>query len=77
MKSVYVKICPKCKNLNIRVSHQGSLSGLTALGLPTVYVCRKCGFTSNVFPEIDILELDKTRSKTKSKETIKKNGRKS
>jgi len=61
----YVKICPRCKSIDVQVSHQGSLSGLTALGLPTMYRCKKCGFSSYSFPEIDLNEVKKKKEKIK------------
>ncbi len=57
--SRYVKICPRCNSINVKISHQGGLSGLTALGLPTMYKCRDCGLISYSFPEIDLNELKK------------------
>ena len=63
----YVKICPRCHSLNIEITHQGSLSGLTALGLPTVYRCKNCGYRGYAFPEIDLNELQR-----KQKQKIKK-----
>ncbi len=61
-KPRYVRICPRCRSLNIEISHQGSLSGLTALGLPTIYRCKDCGYRGYAFPEID---LNKIKSKQK------------
>lgn len=60
----YAKICPKCRSLNVAISHQGSLSGLVALGLPTVYRCKDCGFAGNFFPEVNFNEMKK-KSKNK------------
>lgn len=59
VKPKYIKICPRCHSINIEVSHQGYLSGLTALGLPTIYRCKECGFKGYSFPEIDLNELEK------------------
>ncbi|UZE94290.1 MAG: hypothetical protein IB618_01830 [Candidatus Pacearchaeota archaeon] len=65
IKPHYVKICPRCHSIDIQISHQGGLSGLTALGLPTVYRCKNCGYRSHAFPEIDLNEM-------KRKQKIKK-----
>lgn len=56
-KPLYVKVCPKCNSINVEISHQGFLSGLVALGLPTVYRCRDCGFSANSFPEVNLNEV--------------------
>ena len=58
----YVKICPKCKSIEIRTNFKPNIG----LGAPTEYVCDKCGFTSMIFPEIDVDELKKEEKKKKS-----------
>ena len=60
-KPLYIKICPKCKSMDVEVSHQGYLSGLVAIGVPTVYRCKKCGFSSKFFPTINFNEIKKRK----------------
>ena len=55
-KEKYVMICPKCKSTDISRDHTNIIED--AMGLPSMFTCRKCGFTSHVFPEIDISELE-------------------
>lgn len=62
-KPHYVKICPKCKSINVGISHQGFLSGLVALGMPTVYRCEDCGFSNRFFPEVDFNEIKEIKAK--------------
>ncbi len=64
----YVKICPRCQSINVQISHQGGLSGLTALGLPTVYRCMDCGYRGYSFPEIDLNEIKRKEKKDKIKD---------
>ena len=59
----YIKICPRCNSINIQIRVQGGLSGLTALGLPTFYKCKNCGFVTNAFPEINLNDLKKKEDK--------------
>ena len=59
----YIKICPRCNSIDIEIKGQGHLSGLTALGLPTVYRCRKCGYRGYAFPEIDLNEIERKKIK--------------
>ena len=47
----YVKVCPKCKSINVKTNQQG---GLAFFGLPTFYTCEDCGFTNNFFPEVRV-----------------------
>lgn len=68
-KIKYIKFCPRCKNLNIKVGNAGGLAG-TYFGLPTLYKCMNCGYNNYAFPEIDINEL-KTQEKSKEE---KENG---
>lgn len=71
----YAKICPRCKSLNVAIEHQGSLSGLTALGLPTVYRCRACGFTNAFFPEIEVAQPEKNEKVKAKKGVYRKSSR--
>jgi transposase-like protein len=61
-KQKHVKICPKCKSFDIQVYS----FTMMAAGLPPSYTCKKCGYTSNLFPEIDLNEeRDKDNNKRK------------
>ncbi|OIO40335.1 hypothetical protein CO154_01380 [Candidatus Pacearchaeota archaeon CG_4_9_14_3_um_filter_31_7] len=55
-KKKYVKICPKCNSLDVKIDMQGAL---VAFGLPAIYICNDCGFKSYIFPEIDLNEVEK------------------
>jgi predicted RNA-binding Zn-ribbon protein involved in translation (DUF1610 family) len=57
-KSKFVKICPKCNSLNVRVDLRGPL---VAFGLPSIYVCEECGFKGYFFPEIDLNEKEELK----------------
>lgn len=46
----YVKICPKCKSLDV----ESRLNVGIVFGMPQKYRCRKCGYSSYFFPEIDL-----------------------
>ena len=49
----YIKICPRCKSINVKVSNQGGAAGII-FGAPTVYRCLDCGYSNYAFPEISI-----------------------
>ncbi|UCD20585.1 MAG: hypothetical protein JSW08_02290 [archaeon] len=72
-KKKYIKLCPKCNSINVKITHQGSLSGLVALGLPTKYVCKECGFASPFFPEIERERVWKNVKKQTKTRVRKKN----
>ena len=38
--------CPKCKSVKV----QKEMSMFTAVGFPSNWVCKNCGFTSYLFP---------------------------
>lgn len=59
--SQYVKICPKCKSLNIQIRWQS----LWFMGMPAVYQCMKCKYKGYMFPEINISKLKNGRKKKK------------
>ena len=67
----YVKICPRCSSIDVEIKGQGGLSGLTALGLPTIYRCRKCGYRGYAFPEIDLNMIEKRKKSEKTKNATK------
>ncbi len=57
-KIIYAKMCPRCKSINVHIGHQGTGSGLVAIGVPTLYRCMDCGFRNTWFPEVKI-KIDK------------------
>jgi len=59
-KPKYVRICPKCGSLDIEILNV-TKQYTFAFGLPTVYKCRSCGFSSHVFPEVSTEELKKVK----------------
>jgi len=58
-KKLYVKICPKCKKGNIQREAHGTV--MDAFGMPSPYKCLDCGFSSHIFPEIDVDELSELK----------------
>ena len=54
-KPRYVKVCPRCHSLNVRVSNTGGSAGVV-FGAPTIYRCMNCGYSNYAFPEIDLNE---------------------
>jgi predicted RNA-binding Zn-ribbon protein involved in translation (DUF1610 family) len=62
VRVVYAKFCPRCKSINVQITHQGGMSGLVAIGLPTMYRCMDCGFKNYSFPETKI-EIPKKKEK--------------
>ncbi|HLC55909.1 MAG TPA: hypothetical protein VJJ23_01605 [Candidatus Nanoarchaeia archaeon] len=50
----YIKICPKCRSLNIKVEN-----ALTTGFLPNSYICINCKYKGMIFPEIEISRLEK------------------
>jgi DNA-directed RNA polymerase subunit M/transcription elongation factor TFIIS len=67
VKKQYVKFCPRCKSLNVKVSNTGGSAG-TYFGLPTLYKCLNCGYSNYAFPEIDLNELKNQEEQKKEKE---------
>ena len=55
-KKQYVMVCPQCKSPDIHRDVDSKIQG--ALGLPSLYVCNKCGHSSHLFPEVEISELE-------------------
>ncbi|MEK6916803.1 MAG: hypothetical protein AABW92_03585 [Nanoarchaeota archaeon] len=48
---VKMKICPKCKSVNI---HKESTRGMFAItGMNPIYTCEGCGHSGIVFPDVD------------------------
>lgn len=68
-KPKYVKICPNCGSLDILTYNYSPTA--VAFGVPVPYKCRNCGFTSPIFPEVDVKEVEKL-NKEKEKEEEKK-----
>lgn len=62
-KPRYVKICPRCQSINVKISNQGGSAGIV-FGAPTIYRCLDCGYSNYAFPEININEL---KNKLKNK----------
>ncbi len=64
--SKYIKICLNCGSSDVHVDF--SVPAVNwALGLPANYVCGKCGFFGNSFPEVE------TKKRTKiSRKLVKK-----
>jgi predicted RNA-binding Zn-ribbon protein involved in translation (DUF1610 family) len=60
LKIVYVKMCPKCESINVRMGK----GRLEAIGFPIMYQCLDCGFRNYNFPETKI-EIDKKKKEKK------------
>ena len=58
----FKKICPKCGSVDVQIDN--SMHG-SAYGLPSVFECKDCGFTSSFFPEVDEKEIEEFRKKIK------------
>ena len=56
-KENFVSVCPECNSTNISMDHSNALVG--AMGLPADFICKDCGFTSKVFPEMEESEAKK------------------
>jgi|TARA_B100001971_G_C18049504_1_gene462048 predicted RNA-binding Zn-ribbon protein involved in translation (DUF1610 family) len=54
-KEQYVKVCPKCKFINVTRDKSSILQKTGAL--PLMYICNHCGHTGYQFPEIRLSEL--------------------
>ncbi len=50
----YLNICPKCKSTDVHMEKDNLATG--AMGLPTKYVCEKCGYAGFNFPEMEVSE---------------------
>ena len=48
-KVEYVKMCPKCNSLNLKID-----ATLIFLGATSTYTCKDCGYTDSFFPEVEI-----------------------
>lgn len=53
------RFCPRCKSLNVTIDPSNPLIG--SMGMPGNYVCRSCGYTAKIFPEIDAKNLKKLK----------------
>lgn len=69
-KEKYVRICPNCGSLDIEILNV-TKQFTFALGIPTQYKCKKCGFSSHVFPEVSIKDLEKLNKKLKNRQKAK------
>jgi transposase-like protein len=47
--------CPKCKSGNVKKE----MDILLAIGAPQKWVCRDCGYSSFIFPEITKMKISK------------------
>jgi len=47
----YISFCPKCKSTDVELT-------ISILGGTERHICKQCGYTSNVFPEIPVSKLD-------------------
>ena len=63
-KPRYVKICPRCRSLNVKIGNQGGSAGVL-FGAPTMYKCLDCGYVNYAFPEVDLNEEDNEDKKVK------------
>lgn len=53
----FVMVCPKCKSPNVDADKSNPLS--PSMGLPRMYICKRCGHTGNIFPEVALSEITK------------------
>ena len=58
-KNNYVKICPKCGNINLP-----SRTSFTDMLMPTQEKCNKCNY-AGLFPEININDIEDFRKSLK------------
>lgn len=67
---VRIKICPKCRSLNIHLRWQS----FWFAGLPATYKCHDCGYISFLFPTVNYKDLKKLSniSKTRGKNGTKR-----
>jgi len=66
-KAQYVKICPRCRSINVKISNQGGSAGII-FGAPTLYRCQSCGYSNYAFPEVDLNELKKQKAREHERE---------
>jgi hypothetical protein len=52
----YITICPKCRSIDVRTDKSNPLT--PAFGLPSLYICNRCGHSSVSFPQVDIDRLE-------------------
>jgi len=74
-KKEYVRICPNCGSLDIEILNVQKQFTF-AFGMPTTYKCNNCGFSSYVFPEVDVKDLEKLKEKNKDNQKDKDVGTK-
>jgi hypothetical protein len=63
----YVMICPKCKSLDVYMDRTNPLQ--PAMGLPSMYICDKCGHSGNTFPEVLVSEIEEFEEEVKDEDT--------
>lgn len=61
----YVRVCPNCKSLDVEMDRSNPVQPV--LGLPAMYICRKCGHSGHVFPEVEVSEIEGFEKKVKKK----------
>lgn len=67
-KEKYVQVCPKCKSVDIMRDKTLSFEG--AVGMPSMYICNKCGHSGYAFPEVAISELNNFKESVEEKKLI-------
>ncbi|MFH0874502.1 MAG: hypothetical protein V1859_01065 [archaeon] len=55
-KEKFIMICPKCKSPDVDMDKTNPVQ--PAIGLPSMYLCHKCGHTGYAFPEIPVSDLE-------------------
>ena len=69
-KEFYVPVCPKCKSPDIRRDQTNKLSGV--MGLPSFYICNKCGQSGYSFPEVSSERLKEFEKEAKPTKKVSK-----
>ncbi|OYT41576.1 hypothetical protein B6U80_01120 [Candidatus Pacearchaeota archaeon ex4484_26] len=65
-KKEYVKVCPKCKSLDVRADFK-----LAWLGEASTFRCNNCGYTNSFFPEVEVSKVKDFMKKEKIRKAIK------
>jgi len=50
----YVRICPKCGSAKV----MGNVLNM-AIGVPNFYKCAECGYSGQIFPEVEVKGVKK------------------
>ncbi len=74
VKPKYVRICPNCGSLDIEILNVQKQYTF-AFGMPATYKCNNCGFSNNIFPEVDVKDLEKLKEKDKKEKNEKQNAK--